>query len=120
MRLEEILVHLDTDSRPFQWPHGSVLRKLERRAGELVAKQVVLRDVALEVAAVVDGSEEMDARGHVEARHRGVRMDLELVRGSHRGDTQALGDAAALREVRSEERRVGKEWRWRWGVYQCS
>src|SRR5216684_6991378 len=73
MRLQEILVHLDTDSGAFQRPHRAVLRELEGRAGELVAEEVRLRHVALEVAAVVDGGEEMDARRHVAAGHRGVR-----------------------------------------------
>src|SRR5215470_5371577 len=67
MRGEEGLVHLDAQAGLLQRDDTAVLPHPKRLAHQLVAEQVDLRDVSLEVAAVVDGGEHVDARGHVEA-----------------------------------------------------
>src|ERR1700687_3323292 len=94
MRLEKILIHFNSNPRRLQRPYRPILIKLERRTAKLIPEEIVLRDIRLEVPAVIDRAEKMHARSQVDPRHRRMRIDLQLMRGSHRRDPQALRDAA--------------------------
>src|SRR6187401_1960289 len=54
---EEVLVHLDADARCFERPYVAVLVDRVGRTRQLIAEQIVLRHIALEVSAVVDRAE---------------------------------------------------------------
>src|SRR5580765_738461 len=99
MRGEKTLVDLHAEAGLLQGKHAAVLADLEGLVHELVAKEIEPRDIRLEVAAVVDGREEMDTRGHVEPGHRGVGMDGKLPRAREGGDAQPLRDTAGLGEI---------------------
>src|SRR5262245_44330592 len=100
---EECLVHFHAEAGLLQGQHAAVRAHTERFAHELVAEEIELRDVRLEVTRVVDGGEDVDAGGHVEPRHRRVGMDGQLPRAGQRGDAETLRDAARLREIRLED-----------------
>ena len=103
MLQKKFFVHLEPEPGLVERPDIAVAVDRAGILHQLVAKLVRLRNVALEVAAVVDGGEEMDAGGVVEAGHRAVRMDGQLPRRGERGDAQRLGDAAGLGEVRLQD-----------------
>src|SRR5690348_11007017 len=67
---EELLVDVDADARLVERPHATVLADLPRLAAQFVAELVGDRQVGFEVAAVVDGCEEMDRHCLVQAGHR--------------------------------------------------
>src|SRR5256885_15498172 len=96
MFLQKLLIHFQPQPLALQWPHATVLAHFVGLAHELIPKKIALRHVAFEVTAVVDRAEEVDGGSHVQARHGAVRVDWQL---------------------RSEERRVGKECRSRWSPY---
>src|SRR2546426_6166265 len=93
------LVDLDSQAGLLQRPHAAVRADPVGLAAELVAEEVVRGDVGLEVAGIVDGGQEMDARGHVEAGHRGMRVDGEFPRRGEGRDAQPFRDAPRLREI---------------------
>src|SRR6478609_5359219 len=103
MRRNEALIDLDADAGSVDRVHRSLARKLVATIDERITEEVSGRGVALEIAGIVDCREEMDGRGHVQSRHRGMWVDRKLPRGGHRGDPQDLRDASRLREVRLKD-----------------
>src|SRR5712692_646186 len=96
---EKRLVDLDAEAGLLQRPHAAVRADPVGLAAELVAEEVVRGDIRLEVAGIVDGGQEMDARGHVEAGHRGMWVDGQLPRGGEGRDAQPFRDAPRLGEI---------------------
>src|SRR5712692_8460674 len=93
------LVDLDTEARLLQRPHATVLADPVGLAAELVAEEIVPGHIGLEIAGIVDGGQKMDAGGHVEAGHRGVRVDGKLPGRSQGRDAQRFRDPAGLGEI---------------------
>src|SRR5262245_53406680 len=77
---QELLIDLQPESRLLERPDVAVLVDLSRIVHQIVAEAVRFRDVAFEIAAVVDRRQEVDAGGVVEAGHRAVRMHRQLPR----------------------------------------
>ena len=102
MGLDEIFVHIDTDTRMFERAYGSRIINCERRAAKLISKQIFPRYVRLEIAPVLDGAKEMNRRCHIDTGGRRVRIYGQLPRGGHGRDTEPLGNTTGLGQVRLE------------------
>src|SRR3954453_22127438 len=96
---QEFLIHFEPESRLLERPDVAVLVDLSGIVYQIIAESVRFGNVTFEIAAVVDGGEEMNAGRMVEAGHGAVGMDRQFPRRSHGGDAQGLCDAAALREI---------------------
>src|SRR5205814_8457549 len=99
-----------------------VVRKRCGAEREFADEKPALRDrrhelgVALGIDNVDAGAEHSDGGGgacQTAAMRRGVDADREPRHDAQSGVAQRLGEALGVM-LRSEERRVGKEWRYRW------
>src|SRR3954463_11933564 len=104
MSLQKCFVQLNTETMSLQRQYVAIGVDFIRLRNQLVAKQIILRYVRLEISAIVDGCEEMNGSGHVESGHGGVRMDRQFPARCQCGNAQRFGDAAGFGKIGLQDR----------------
>jgi hypothetical protein len=79
---DEALIHRNTAAGPIERANATIGSELVGPAAEVVAKGVVRRHVAFEIAGVIDRGEHVDRGGHIDAGQRGCGLELIFHAGS--------------------------------------